>query len=146
LCILKFAAKDQRMTVDLIRSYYETFNAGNREAFLKLLSPNVVHDLNQGGTEIGTEMFRLFLQRMDRSYREQVEDLEIMVSPTNPNRAAAEFYIRGTYLKTDSDLPPAVGQTYHLRVGAFFEVKDGLIERITNYYNLEEWIRQITLA
>jgi steroid delta-isomerase-like uncharacterized protein len=61
-------------------------------------------------------------------------------------RAAAEFYIRGTYLNTDEGLPPATGQTYHLRVGAFFEIKEGLVARVTNYYNLTDWLRQVGAA
>jgi steroid delta-isomerase-like uncharacterized protein len=79
---------------------------------------------------------------MDRSYREQVEDLVVFAGP-DAGRAAAEFYIRGEYLKTDEGLPPATGQTYHLRVGAFFEVKDGKVARVSNYYNLSSWMRMV---
>lgn len=129
-------------TQELISLYYQTFNRGDRPAFLRLLHPNVLHDINQGGSESGIEAFRLFLDRMDRCYAEQVEDLVIMAS-TDGTRAAAEFYIRGTYLNTDEGLPPATGQTYHLRVGAFFEIKEGLVARVTNYYNLTDWLRQI---
>ena len=79
---------------------------------------------------------------MDRSYREQVEDLVVFAGP-DAGRAAAEFYIRGEYLKTDEGLPPATGQKYHLRVGAFFEVKDGKVSRVSNYYNLSAWMRMV---
>jgi steroid delta-isomerase-like uncharacterized protein len=127
---------------ELIQRYYDTFNSGDREAFLSLLTDDVVHDINQGGSEHGIDAFRAFLQRMDRSYAEQVEDLVVMAS-TDGNRAAAEFYIRGKYLQTDEGLPPARGQTYHLRVGAFFDIKDGKVSRITNYYNLQDWLRQV---
>jgi steroid delta-isomerase-like uncharacterized protein len=41
-------------------------------------------------------------------------------------------------------LPGAAGQTYRIRAGAFFEVRDGLIVRVTNYFNLADWLRQIT--
>ncbi len=47
------------------------------------------------------------------------------------------------YISTDEGLPPAKGQTYRLRVGAFFEIKDKQISRITNYYNLQDWIEQV---
>jgi steroid delta-isomerase-like uncharacterized protein len=40
-------------------------------------------------------------------------------------------------------LPEATGQTYHLRVGAFFEARDGRITRVTNYYNLQSWLRMV---
>ncbi|MEM6679931.1 MAG: isopropylmalate/homocitrate/citramalate synthase, partial [Pseudomonadota bacterium] len=35
-------------------------------------------------------------------------------------------------------------QTYRLPAGAFLEVRDGLIARVTTYYNLKEWIRQVS--
>lgn len=129
-------------TQELISLYYQTFNRGDRPAFLRLLHPTILHDINQGGSESGIEAFRLFLERMDRCYIEQVEDLAVMAS-SDGTRAAAEFYIRGTYTNTDEGLPSATGQTYHLRVGAFFEIQDGLVARITNYYNLTDWLRQI---
>ncbi|WP_267869770.1 nuclear transport factor 2 family protein [Deinococcus radiophilus] len=40
-------------------------------------------------------------------------------------------------------MPEAQGQTYVLPVGAFFEVRGGRIARVTNYYNLSEWTRQV---
>lgn len=129
-------------TVSLIRCYYDIFNSGDREAFLSLLDEHVQHDINQGGTEVGVAAFRTFLERMDRCYREQVEELQVFVSESG-DRAAAEFYINGTYLTTDDGLPPASGQRYRLRVGAFFQMREGKISRVTNYYNLDEWLRLI---
>jgi steroid delta-isomerase-like uncharacterized protein len=127
---------------ELIRAYYATFNSGDREAMLTLLSDHVKHDINQGGSESGKESFRAFLQRMDRCYAEQVEQLTVFAS-ADGTRAAAEFYIRGQYLSTDSDLPIATGQKYWLAVGAFFDLSGGLVSRVTNYYNLQDWLRQI---
>jgi steroid delta-isomerase-like uncharacterized protein len=128
--------------VPLIRRYYDTFNSGDREALLALMHPEVAHEINEGGVEAGIDAFRSFLERMDRCYSETVEDLVVFESHT-PGRAAAEFYIRGEYLATDEGLPEAKGQTYHLRVGAFFEIRDGLISRVTNHYNLAEWMRMV---
>lgn len=109
---------------------------------MELLSDDVVHEINEGGEEVGIDVFRAFLERMDRSYEENVEDL-VVFSHDNPNRAAAEFFIRGKYIATDAGLPEATGQTYHLRVGAFFEITNGKISRITNYYNLNAWLRMV---
>lgn len=39
--------------------------------------------------------------------------------------------------------PPARGQTYALPGGGGFEIRDGRIARISNYYNLQDWLRQI---
>ena len=126
----------------LIETYYAAFNSGDREALLDLLADDVIHDVNEGEPEIGKEAFRAFLVRMDRCYRETVEDLEIFTGPDN--RAAAEFHIRGEYLATDPGLPEATGQKYHLRVGAFFEARIGKITRVTNYYNLRTWLRLVS--
>lgn len=127
---------------DLIQRYYELFNSGNRDALLEMLSDDVVHEINEGTPEVGRETFRAFLNRMDRCYQEQVEDLVVFSSET-PNRAAAEFFIRGTYIGTDEGLPKANGQRYHLRIGAFFEASNGKITRISNYYNLADWLRMV---
>jgi steroid delta-isomerase-like uncharacterized protein len=79
---------------------------------------------------------------MDRCYREQVEEL-VAFANEDGTRGSAEFFIRGEYLSTDEGLPPATGQKYHLRVGAFFELCGGRVARITNYYNLQDWLAQV---
>ncbi len=79
---------------------------------------------------------------MERCYAEQLEDMTIMATPDGAS-AAAEFVVLGTYVETDEGLPPASGQTYTLPAGAFFEVRDGLITRVTTYYNLADWLAQI---
>jgi steroid delta-isomerase-like uncharacterized protein len=129
-------------TLDLIDRYYAAFNRGDRETMLALLSENVVHDLNQGARETGRETFRLFMQRMDRSYSEQLTDIVMMVS-ADGRRAAAEYVVHGEYKADDEGLPPARGQRYVLPGGAFFEIEKGCITRVTNYYNLQDWIAQV---
>lgn len=128
--------------LSLVSAYYEAFNSGHREAFLSLLTEEVKHDTNQGGRETGKDAFRVFLERMDRCYAEQVKELQVFASDDG-TRAAAEFFIDGTYKATDDGLPEATGQRYYLRVGAFFELVDGKVDRITNYYNLQEWLRLV---
>lgn len=130
------------MNADLIRAYYDAFNGGRRDELLALLAPDVAHDVNQGAREVGRDRFGDFLARMDRCYREQVRDLVVMTSPDG-RHAAAEFTVEGTYIASDAGLPEARGQTYSLPVGAFFEVADGRIKRVTNYYNLRDWIGQV---
>ncbi|HEY2574251.1 MAG TPA: ketosteroid isomerase-related protein [Verrucomicrobiaceae bacterium] len=127
---------------DLLRRYYAVFNSGDRECLLSLLTDDVAHDINQGACETGGDTFRRFLARMDRSYREQVEEL-VVFSSEDGSRGAAEFYIRGEYVATDEGLPEAAGQRYRLRVGAFFDIRQGKIARVTNYYNLQDWLRQV---
>jgi steroid delta-isomerase-like uncharacterized protein len=127
---------------ELILAYYAAFNRGDWDAMLALLGEGIIHDLNQGPREIGHEAFAAFLQRMARSYREQLHDIVVMVSPDGA-RAAAEYIVHGEYVVSDTGLPEARGQKYVLPGGAFFEVNDGRIQRVSNYYNLEDWIAQV---
>jgi steroid delta-isomerase-like uncharacterized protein len=126
----------------LISAYYDAFNAADWDAMTALLADEVAHDVNEGKRRIGKALFREFLVHMDRCYRETVSDLVVLASPDG-RRAAAEFAVSGVYLATDGALPPARGQSYSLPGGAFFEIADGRICRITTYYNLRDWLDQV---
>ncbi|MGD9600233.1 MAG: ketosteroid isomerase-related protein [Gammaproteobacteria bacterium] len=129
-------------TLALIQRYYAAFNTGDMNAFLALLTDDVAHDINQGRRESGREAFGRFMQHMNRCYREHLTDLVVMASDDG-RRAAAEFIVNGEYLVTDEGLPPAAGQRYRLPAGAFFEIRDAKVARVTNYYNLQDWIAQV---
>ena len=129
-------------TEKLIRTYYDRFNAKDMEGFLALLADDVAHDINQGGRETGKSAFRSFLERMNRCYDEEIVNLAVMTDEDG-RRAAAEFTVLGRYIATDEGLPPAGGQTYRLPAGAFCEIRGGKVARISNYYNLQDWLRQV---
>ena len=132
----------QDRATELVLTYYTAFNRGDWEGMLALLTDDVAHDLNQGNRETGREAFATFLSRMDASYREQLRDI-VVLATLDGQRAAAEYVVHGEYLHTDEGLPPADGQTYALPGGAFFDIRDDRIARVTNYYNLQDWIRQV---
>jgi steroid delta-isomerase-like uncharacterized protein len=127
----------------LIRDYYAAFNADDEAAFMALLTDDVAHDINQGEREIGKVAFAAFWARMSRCYREQLTDI-VVLTDASGTRAAAEFVVHGQYLMADDGLPPAMGQKYTLPAGAFFEISGGKVARISNYYNLPDWIKQVS--
>ena len=131
--------------IEVVLGYYAAFNRGDWDGMLALLSEDVVHDLNEGPRETGRAAFAEFLERMATRYREQLRDVIVMASPDGA-RAAAEYVVHGEYLADDAGLPPAHGQAYVLPGGAFFEIQQGRIRRITNYYNLRRWIEQVGAA
>ena len=133
----------QDRSIELVLGYYDAFNRGDRQGMLALLAEDVVHDLNEGRRETGKAAFAAFMQRMDASYREQLRDIVVLVTQDGL-RAAAEYVVHGEYLHTDEGLPPADGQTYALPGGAFFDIRDDRIARVTNYYNLQDWIAQVS--
>ncbi|MBV8158231.1 MAG: nuclear transport factor 2 family protein [Dyella sp.] len=132
-------------SIALIESYYDAFNRADWEAMLAYLADDVVHDINHGQRETGLDAFRSFLARMNRCYREQLRDIVVMAN-ADGSRVAAEYVVHGEYLVDDEGLPPAHGQRYVLPGGAFFDIRGGRIARVTNYYNLQDWIAQVTGA
>jgi steroid delta-isomerase-like uncharacterized protein len=137
------AAMSQQATIDLITRYYAAFNAGDMATFESLLADDVVHDINQGGRESGKAAFGAFMQRMNGAYKEHLTDMVVFAN-ADGTRGAAEFVVNGEYLKSDPGLPEARGQKYVLPAGAFFEVRGGKVARVTNYYNLQDWIAQVS--
>ena len=129
-------------TLALIHAYYDAFNRQDAEAMLAMLADDVRHEPSQGTPRIGKAAFAEFLAHMNRCYAETVID-PIVLADAEGTRAAAEFMLDGRYLVTDDGLPDAAGQTYHLRVGAFFDIAEGRISRVSNHYNLADWIAQV---
>ncbi len=130
-------------TKALIRRYYDAFNRGDIDAMLACITDDVIHDVNQGERREGKQRFHAFCARMAHHYRERLSDITVMTD-TEGSRAAAEFNVHGEYLQTETGLPPAKGQRYALPGGTFFVVRDGRIARVTTYYNMTEWIVQVS--
>ena len=128
---------------DVIRRYFEAFNAGDTDGMLACLTEDVAHHVNEGGVRHGKEAFAEFCAHMTRCYRENLTDMVIFSNPEG-TRGAAEFTVNGTYIGNDEGLPEATGQAYVLPAGSFFDLRDGLISRVTTRYNLSDWIRQVS--
>ena len=133
----------QQDSINLVERYYAAFNGGDMDTFLNLLTDDVIHDINQGRREVGKDAFEVFMGGMNTNYKEQLVDMVIMAS-ADGQRASAEFVVLGEYIKTDEGLPEANGQTYRLPAGAFFDIRDNKVARITKYYNLQDWIAQVS--
>jgi steroid delta-isomerase-like uncharacterized protein len=128
---------------DTVRTYLDAFNRGDLAAMLDCLDDDVQHFVNEGDMRRGKEKFRAFCDHMSRCYSEQLTDI-VILSGKDGTRVAAEFVVNGTYLSTDAGLPAAKGQRYRLPAGSFFTLRDGRITRITTYYNLADWTRQVS--
>jgi steroid delta-isomerase-like uncharacterized protein len=126
--------------MQIVHDYFDAFNAGDVEGMLACLTDDVAHHVNEGKIRSGKALFAEFCAHMSRCYREELTDMVIF---SNGDRAASEFIVNGTYLATDPGLPEASGQTYKLPGGSFFDIRDGKIARVTTYYNLADWIKQV---
>lgn len=128
---------------EIVKQYFDYLNSGNNEGMVSLLDKDVTHEVNQGDTRKGTQLFKEFMKHMDSCYKENIRDLVVLSNPNSKNRVSTEFIVDGTYLKTDKGLPEARNQKYSVRAGTFFEIHEGKISRITTYYNLPQWIRAV---
>ncbi len=128
--------------IERLRAYYAAFNAKDWEGMFACVHGDVEHHPNQGAARDGKAAFRDFVLHNAKAYDEKLTDVMLFASEDGL-RAAAEFKVNGTYLEADPGFPAAHGQTYTLPCGAFFAFKDGLIVRISNYYNLEDWLSQV---
>lgn len=133
---------DRIDALQLVKRYYEAFNARDWQSMLDCLADDIAHDINQGDRQVGKAAFREFLAHMEHCYHERLEDIVLMVSEDG-TRGAAEFIVHGRYLATDDGLPDARGQTYILPAGAFVAFENDRISRLTMCYNLEDWTRQV---
>lgn len=126
-----------------LEAYYAAFNRGDTDAMEALLSDDFEHHVNEGQIRKGVAAFHDFNAHMTRCYREHLTDITVMADDSG-TRAAAEFVVNGEYLVTDEGLPEAKGQRYVLPAGTYFTLKGGKIQRVTTYYNLADWIRQVS--
>lgn len=128
---------------DVVAGYFAAFNAGDTAGMLACLSDDVAHHVNEGQVRVGKDKFAAFCDHMSRCYREELTDMVIFEAESGA-RAAAEYIVNGTYLATDEGLPEAQGQTYRLPAGSFFSVEGGKITRVVTYYNLADWLQQVS--
>lgn len=130
-------------TKQLIEKYYEAIMAQDLVGFLSLLSDNVIHDINQGPTEVGKPLFKQFMQRIFEYDKETFKDFIILISPDG-KYAATRFKTAGKYTKSTEGCPPAKGQKWEIPVTSFFEIENDQISRVTVHYNMQEWIAQVS--
>ena len=128
---------------DIVKTYFEAFNAGDVAGMLDCLDDEVAHHVNEGKIRVGKALFAEFCAHMSRCYKEELTDM-VVFEGAEGTRAAAEYVVNGTYLATDAGLPEARGQDYRLPAGSFFDIKDGKIARVTTYYNLADWVAQVS--
>ncbi|QFT62538.1 ketosteroid isomerase-related protein [Roseivivax sp. THAF30] len=131
------------MSQHVLSRYFDAFNRKDIEGMLDCLSDEVAHYVNEGDIRTGKEAFRGFCDHMAKCYDERLTEL-VLFEAEGGRRGAAEYMVNGTYLQTDEGLPEANGQTYRLPAGSFFTLSEGGIIRIVTYYNLSDWIRQVS--
>jgi steroid delta-isomerase-like uncharacterized protein len=130
-------------TEELVKAYYDSLNKKDIKQFFALMDSNVIHDINQGTTEIGIEKFKKFMEKSNASFDEKLTDIVIMVS-NDGKHAAALWVDHGTYYHDYPGMDlKAHNQQYVIKGGHFFEIRQGGIYRVTTYFNENDFMKQI---
>jgi len=136
-------SRRQDRATELLLSYHAAFNRADWDAVLALLTDDVVHDLEHGVREIGRDAFADHLECMQSSRSEQLRDVVVLVA-LDGDRAAAEYTVHGHPHRIDEGVPTVNGLAYVLHGGAFFEVREDRIARVTSYCNREAGLTQVS--
>lgn len=128
---------------EIVKRYFDAFNAKDIPAMLDCLSDEVAHHVNEGNVRRGKDAFADFCAHMSRCYDETLVDM-VLFEAQDPGRAAAEYVVEGRYIATDEGQPEATGQRYRLTAGSFFDLAEGKITRVTTRYNMSDWTKQVS--
>lgn len=123
--------------------YYTVYNAENWQACFSLLSPDVVHD-HPKGRESGKLAFERSVFQADRC-RLKFANISIRASQSG-RQAVAEYSVLRSDLNTAPEMLKGSNPYPHLQGRSFFDVKGGLIRRITTYCDLGEWMGREVVA
>lgn len=126
----------------LVQKYYDTLLVQDLDGFLALLADNVVHEINQGPTEVGKNLFKPFMEKQFSSGKINIKDLIILTSPDG-KYASSRFICSGNYNVAQTGAPIAKGQHWEVPVVSFFKIDNGKITHVAVYYNSNEWQKQL---
>ncbi|PWV64623.1 nuclear transport factor 2 family protein [Plasticicumulans acidivorans] len=116
-------------TQGLIERLYAALNARDYESVRELLGSEFVYSDSAECRQLGKAAYLRELKQAAQHVREHFFELCVMCN-SDGSRAAAEYTVLGVSLDGDE------GGNYRLIGGAFFELHEGLIQRISQHRNL----------
>ncbi len=131
------------MANQLVNNYYHTLLLEDLSGFLNLLSDDVVHEINQGSTEIGKAKFKIFMEEQFSHGKINIKDLIVLTSEDG-QYATSRYLCSGKYSKSANGYPPAKGQLWELPVVTFFKIKDNKISHVAVYFNEKDFVHQVS--
>ncbi len=131
------------LLTEIARTYYNAFNNKAWSRMAGLVHPDVLHFPNNNSLRTGRSAFLEYVQSNARRYDEWLTSFTYFANEAE-RKIAIEYVVNGKYIGNAPGFPPAHGQSYVLPGGAFFDVKDKLIYRISTYYNSHDWLDQVS--
>jgi steroid delta-isomerase-like uncharacterized protein len=125
----------------VVSSFYDAYARRDIEAMMSHVSDDIVEDLSGIGLVTGAEQEREFLTGVLAAFPDLATEVTRMLACGDV--VAAEWRRHGTFSGAPWRGLPASGKPFAFRGGAFLEVHDQKITRITGYYDTAEFARQI---
>jgi steroid delta-isomerase-like uncharacterized protein len=130
-------------TSEIIKNFYDYFNASDLEKLFSLIDDNFIHEINYVQS-IGKDEFVAYITANKKNYNEHISDYTLMISDDS-RHATTKFTVKGKYLHTDETLVPAHGQVYELQAVNMFEIDNDKIIKGSCWFNENEWHRQMSI-
>jgi steroid delta-isomerase-like uncharacterized protein len=137
----------QEDDIAVVRSLFERFNEGDLDGAAALVTDDFeLSDLAAGRTFHGPAGLREWLDL----FRTALPDArtEVVNVLADGGRVASEHIGRGTHdgpFVTPAGSIPPTGRSVELRIGEFYELRDGRIARLSAYYDSATMLRQLGL-
>jgi steroid delta-isomerase-like uncharacterized protein len=131
----------------VVKALFDAFNDGDLErAAATVTNDFQLVDVAAGQTFSGTDGCRQWLE----VFRTALPDArtEIVNLVADGDRVASEHIGRGTHtgpFVTPAGTIPATGRTVELRIGEFYELREGRIAKLYAYYDSATMMRQLGL-
>lgn len=131
------------MSNQIIKQYYDAILEQSVPNFLNLLSEDVVHEINQGDTEVGKSKFKTFMEQQFSYGEIEINDL-IILSSQDGKYGFSRYLCSGKHVKNVEGYPPATGQHWKIPVVTYFTINNNKISHVAVYYNQKDWINQVS--
>ena len=120
-------------TADMLRAYYAAWCTTDPDRIAPFFTPDATfEDLAFNAVFEGHDGVRTFAQMtFDAAPDFAITPTSIIVTGTH---AAASWTMRGTFTNDLAGLP-ATGRPFEIRAASIIELRDGLIHRMTDYWN-----------
>ena len=125
----------------VVRDFYAAYARRDIDEMMSHVSDGIVEDLSGVGLVTGAQQEREFLAGVIASFPDLVTELTGVLACGDV--VAVEWRRAGTISGAPWTGLPASGKPFALRGGAFLEVSENKITRITGYYDTAEFARHI---
>jgi steroid delta-isomerase-like uncharacterized protein len=141
LCGCSRQSEQSKAADQIVRDFVAAGNMHDVERQVSLFTDDCIYeDVALGKTTHGKDELHAFSKEFFAGAPDLKEELKSVI--VSGNRVAIEWIMSGTHTGDWPDLP-ANGKSFSMRGVSLMELRDGKIQRNTDYYDSASWMRQL---